>query len=351
MANEPIDIGDLIQYFIREKKKIFRLVLVFIGLGIAVILLTRNHYSSNLKFIAQNSSNSGNLMSQLGGLSGLNLGSMNANDQGKLSPELYQEIVYSYPFLWRLSQKTIELDSQKIKLGEYLEENRRPSIASLVKKYTIGLPKVFSGDPSPMIDLDSALPDSSVFSRRDLVPLFNEYRKIIALEKDPKTGVITLETQTLSPEVSAQTAVYVYQLLSDFVIEYKTEKAKQNLEFIEARYVEAQQKFYESQDKLSSFRDRNRDLNFSISRAQEERLLAEYSLASNLYNNMAVQLYQARIKFQEDIPQLTILNPPVVSYQTSKPNIPLILAIAVFMGFLVGFTWVLIQYLKQYLKS
>ncbi len=351
MANEPIDIGDLIQYFGKEKKKVFRFILFFLGLGIVVILLTKNHYASTLKFIAQNDSSSGNLMSQLGGLSGLSLGSMNPSDQGKLSPQLYQEIVFSYPFLWRLSRQPIEINNEKIKLGEYIEENRKPSFTSLIKKYTVGLPQVFSGVTGSKIDLETEIPDSLVFSRRELVPLFNEYRKIISLENDPKTGVITLEAETLSPEVSAQAAVYVYQLLSGYVIEFKTEKAKHNLEFIEARYQEAQQKFYESQNKLSTFRDRNQNLNFSTARAQEERLQAEYSLASNLYTNLAVQLDQARIKFQEDIPQLTIINPPVVSYQASKPNIPLIMAVAIFMGFLIGFTWVLIQYLKHHLTK
>ncbi|HAZ26770.1 MAG TPA: exopolysaccharide biosynthesis protein, partial [Algoriphagus sp.] len=96
-------------------------------------------------------------------------------------------------------------------------------------------------------------------------------------------------------------------------------KAKQNLEFIQERFLEAQSKFYDTQKSLSNFRDRNQNLNFSSARAQEERLLAEYNLASNLYNNLAIQLDQAKIKVQEDIPQLTIINPPVVSYQVSKP--------------------------------
>ncbi|WP_157963270.1 GNVR domain-containing protein [Algoriphagus litoralis] len=282
-------------------------------------------------------------------MSGLNLGSINSGDQSSLSPQLYQEIVYSYPFLWKLSRQEVELGGKKIRLGEYVEENRRPSMTSLVKKYTIGLPSLFSQNQAAPIDLETEIPDSLIFSRRELVPLFNEYRKIISLENDPKTGVITLQTETLSPEISAQVAVYVYNILSEYVIEFKTEKAKHNVEFIESQFQKAQNKFVETQNKLSSFRDRNQNLNFSTARAQEERLQAEFTLASNLYTNLAVQLDQARIKYQEDIPQLTIINPPVVSYQTSKPNIPLIMAVSIFMGILLGATWVLILYLKMYL--
>ena len=351
MANETVDIADLIRFFVKEKKRFFQMVLIMLGIGVLVIFLTRNHYSSTLKFITQNNAGSGNLMSQLGGFSGLSLGAMGGQDQGKLSPELYQEIIYSYPFLWRLSQKPIEFEGEKLKLGEFLERNRRPSVFSLLKKYTIGLPGVISGNSNVVIDLETEIPDSLVFSRRELVPLFNEYKKLISLENDAKTGTLTLKTESLSPEISAQMAVYVYQLLSGYVIEYKTEKAKHNLEFIEERFAEAQQKFYQTQEKLSSFKDRNQNLNFSTAMAQEERLQAEYNLSNNLYNNLAVQLDQARIKYQEDIPQLTIINPPVVSYQTSKPNIPLILAVSIFMGLLLGFTWVLFDYLKHYLSK
>ncbi len=254
MANETIDIGDLIRFFSNQKKRFLTAILALLGLGLVVILLTRNHYSSNLKFIAQSSSSSNNLMRQLGGLSGLNLGGMNGGQEiGSISPQLYQEIIYSYPFLWKLSQKTIELDGKNQKLGLFVEENRRPSIPSLIKKYTIGLPNVLFGEDPPPLDLETELQDSLIFLRRELVPMFNEYRKIITLTNDAKTGTITLEVETLSPEVSAQVAVFVFELLSEYVIEYKTEKAIQNLNFIQERYEEAQEKFYQTQNNLSVF--------------------------------------------------------------------------------------------------
>lgn len=347
MANETVDIADLIRFMIQEKKKFFKVVLAFIGIGVLLIFLTRNHYSSTLKFIAQTHSKSGNFMGQLGGLSGLNLGNINSPEPGSLSPQLYKEIVYSYPFLWRLSQKTITSETEPIKLGLYVEENRRPSFPSLVKKYTIGLPKVLFGEKPKPLDLDSEVQDSLIFLNRELVPMFNEYRKIISLSTDTETGSISIEVQTLSPEVSAQVAAWVFELLSEYVIEFKTEKALQNMKFVEARFEEAKEKFYEAQNKLSNFRDRNQNLSYSTARAQEERLQSEYNLANNLYNNLAVQLDQAKIKVQEDIPQLTVINPPVVSYQVSKPNVPLIMALSVFMGIVLGFTRLLFLYFKN----
>jgi uncharacterized protein involved in exopolysaccharide biosynthesis len=352
MAENNVDLADLIRFFWAKKKMFFTLILGMMALGIVVILITTNQYSSTVKFIAQtNSSSSGNLMRQLGGFSGLNLGSMASSEPGSLSPQLYQEIIYSYPFLWQLSRKEIQLGDSTAKLGHFVELYRKPSLASQLKKYTIGLPKTLSRSKPLPLDLDTQPTDSAIFIRRELVPLFNEYKKIISLSNDTQTGAITIEVQTVSPEGSAQLAAMTFELLSDYVIDYKTEKAKQNLNFVEARFEEARDKFYQAQSSLSNFRDRNQNLNFSTARAQEERLAAEYNLANSLYNNLAVQLDQAKIKFQEDIPQLSVINPPVPSYQPTKPNIPIILAISIFLGVLLGFVAIVFIYFKQHFAN
>ncbi|MBN7817582.1 Wzz/FepE/Etk N-terminal domain-containing protein [Algoriphagus pacificus] len=355
MANEPIDLADLIKYFIKQKMLFLKSILLFIALGLLIILLTRNHYQSTIKFIAQSNSSSGasGLMKQLGGLSGLNLGGLSGGAEDGLSPSIYQEVIYSYPFLWKLSKEEIQLSTDpgnKVKVGAFVETYRRPSLSSLIKKYTIRLPSTLSGSNEVELDFVNEMQDSSIFVKRELVPVFNEFKKILTLESDPNSGAISLVVESVDPEASAQIAAEVFQLLSQFVIKNKTEKAEQNLEFVQKQYDEAKKNFYDTQSELASFRDRNQNLSFSTGRAAEERLVAEFNIASNLYTNLAVQLDQAKIKVQEDIPVLTVINPPVVSYQTSKPNIPLILAICVFLGFVSGFVWALVNYLKIYLS-
>jgi uncharacterized protein involved in exopolysaccharide biosynthesis len=355
MANEPIDLADLIKYFIKQKMLFLKGILFFIVLGMVIILLTKNHYQSTIKFIAQNNSSAGSsgLMKQLGGLSGLGLNGLGGGVEDGLSPTIYQDVIYSYPFLAKLSKEQIQLSSgpeTKMKIGAFVEMYRRPSVSSLIKKYTINLPTTLAASSKVELDFEEDMKDSSIFVKRELVPVFNEFKKILSLESDPTSGIISLVVESVDPEASAQIAAEVFQLLSQFVIKNKTEKAEQNLEFVQKQYDEAKKNFYDTQRELASFRDQNQNLSFSIGRAAEERLVAEFNIASNLYNNLALQLDQAKIKVQEDIPVLTVINPPVVSYQTSTPNIPLILAICIFLGALTGFVWALVRYLKIYLS-
>ncbi len=352
MANEPIDIKELIFFFFKKKRIFLKSCLGFLVLGILIIFLTRDHYTANLKFIAQtgSSSGAGGLMKQLGGLSGLNMGGFGESNDIGISPQLYQEIILSYPFLWQLCKRELNYNSESRLVGEYIALNKRPSIPSLIKKYTIGLPSMYSNSEQIVPDFKTEITDSLIFSRREVIPIFNYFNKIFTLENDTETGAILLTVETWDPEVSAQLSVMAYELLSEYVVKFKTEKAKQNMDFVEKSYVEAKGRFYESQNKLSTFRDRNQTLNFSSAMAMEERLVAEFGLANNLYNNLALQLDQARIKVQEDIPQLSVINPPVVSNQPSKPNITLIMAISIFLGLIFGFSWILFLYLKTYLK-
>lgn len=353
MANEPIDLADLIRFFLKQKLLFVKSLIGFLLLGVLIILLSRNYYESTIKFVTQSNASSGaaGLMKQLGGLSGLNLGGLSSNGEEGLSPSLYQEVIYSYPFLWNLSQNKIELsaDSSTLTIGDFVALNKRPSITGLIKKYTIKLPSAFSDNEHQPLVFGENLQDTLIFVEKELVPVFNEFKKILTLEPDPNTGAISLLVETVDPEASAQIAANVFQLLSDFVVKNKTEKAEQNLKFVEKQYLEARENFYETQNKLANFKDRNQNLSFSSGRAEEERLLAEFNIANNLYTNMAVQLDQAKIKVQEDIPVLSIINPPVVSNNPSQPNIPLILAICVFLGLLTGFVWALIKFLKIYL--
>tara|TARA_R110002020_G_scaffold442020_1_gene653186 strand:- start:6271 stop:7335 length:1065 start_codon:yes stop_codon:yes gene_type:complete len=354
MANEPIDLAELIRFFLKQKMLFLKSLLGFVVLGIMIIFLNRNFYESTLIFITQSNTSSGaaGLMKQLGGLSGINFGGLSNSAEDGLSPTLYQEVIYSYPFLWNLSQEEISLsnNSSKIKIGDFVAINKSPSGIGLIKKYTVNLPSTFSDNVNQSLVFGENLQDTLIFVNKHLVPVFNEFKKILLLESDPNTGAISLIVETVDPEASAQIAAKVFEQLSEFVIKNKTEKAEQNLKFVEEQYQEAKEKFYSTQNKLADFRDRNQNLSFSSGRASEERLVAEFNIANNLYTNMAVQLDQAKIKVQEDIPVLSIINPPVVSSQTSKPNIPLILAICVFLGLVSGFVWALVRYLKIYLS-
>ena len=77
-------------------------------------------------------------------------------------------------------------------------------------------------------------------------------------------------------------------------------------------------------------------------RTELEKLDAEYTLAMNLYGELASQLEQAKISVKETIPVLTIINPVTVPFKKSKPQRPMILFAFTVLGVVAGAGGVLI---------
>ncbi|MDZ7692664.1 MAG: hypothetical protein U5K69_16310 [Balneolaceae bacterium] len=82
-----------------------------------------------------------------------------------------------------------------------------------------------------------------------------------------------------------------------------------DLEFAEQQMERAEQRFQEIQTKLAEFRDSNVNLATARAQTREQQLQSEYDLAFNVYNSLAQQVEQARMRVQEQTPVVSILQP------------------------------------------
>ena len=125
-------------------------------------------------------------------------------------------------------------------------------------------------------------------------------------------------------------------LLQRYITEFKIEKARVDLEFIQQRYNEAKKSYQTIQQQLASFRDRHMNMSTSIAKTEEERLTNEYILVTGVYTELAKVLEQAKIHVKEETPVFTIIKPVSVPTEKSRPNRPVILMIFVFFGLIAG---------------
>jgi len=166
-------------------------------------------------------------------------------------------------------------------------------------------------------------------------------RNNLTLELKSKEGYIALHAIAPEAKVAAQMALKAQKLLQEKITEYKIDKAKQNKAFIEELYKEKKLDFEKAQDRLARFRDRNLNLGSAIARTEEERLQSEYQIAFSVYNEVAKQLENAKIKVKEDTPVFAIIEPVSIPLSNSKPNKPKIIMIWVFFGAVIGLGWIL----------
>ena len=86
----------------------------------------------------------------------------------------------------------------------------------------------------------------------------------------------------------------------------------------------------------AKFRDANRGMSKHQALVEQDKLDAEYTLAMNLYGELATQLEQAKINVKETTPILTVVNPVTVPYKKSKPRRAMILFGFTFLGAVAG---------------
>ena len=129
------------------------------------------------------------------------------------------------------------------------------------------------------------------------------------------------------------------------------QKAKEEFDFVQKRFVEAEKDFKNKQYAVAGFQDRNRDLFSNLPQTRLQQLQAEYNLAFNVYTELAKQLEAKRIKMKEDQPIFAVIEPVTVPNERSKPKRMMIIAIWTFLGMVIGIGNVFLKDFRRQLKS
>ena len=143
------------------------------------------------------------------------------------------------------------------------------------------------------------------------------------------------------PLVSALLADTVAERLKEYVVDYRTNKARSDLEYTQKLTDEARDAYYTAQQNYASYMDQNHGVIRLSIRNEEERLQNEMQLAFNLYNTTAQQLQMAKAKVQEITPVYTVVQPATVPLAPSKPSKMLIIVGCIFLAVVAACAWIL----------
>lgn len=350
--DDEIDLLELARTFWNGRKTIFKSIVIAGILGVIIALLSPKEYTATTTIVPQTSSSASKLggLSSLAAMAGFNLDDV-TNSGDILSPLVYPEIVSSVPFQLDLMNTPFTFSdvNHPVSLYEYYSEIYEPGFLSLLGKYTIGLPGVIvsalKGDTDQKITSVKNGPIALTKKQDDVRKIIDEQ---ITINLDSKQGFITLQAAFPEALLSAQIVDQARELLQKYITRFKIEKASDKLLFIEQRYQEKKKEFEKAQSRLAYFHDQNRNVTSAVARTEEERMQGEYSIALNVYNELAKQLEQAKIQVKEETPVFSILEPATVPREKSKPKRPMILVIWLFLGVIAGTG---IVFGKEYLKD
>ena len=347
-----IDLVELARHIWDERFFIAKVTGVFVIIGLLVALLSPKEYQTGATLMPElqsSQSTANNLLQQYGGLLGMSGGNLDAGQQGMIPPTLYPQIVQSLPFQLELLNKRVhfaEFDTTTT-VYTFFDEVYTPSVFSYIMAYTVGLPGKIIGLIKGEEETDQPLPqgfatDSVVSVTKGQMEVIDNMRERVTVSLNEETGVINLMVEMPDPNAAAQVGKTSIALLKEYMTNYRTRKAKEDLEQAQQQLEEVRQRFEEAQNRLAEFRDSNVNLATAKAQTREQRLQSEYDLAFNVYNSLSQQVEQAKLKVQEQTPVVSILQPVQVPLEDTTSGL-LILILITLLGFLLSLVWILLS--------
>lgn len=364
MVNSDSDVNtstmsylELLQRTLSQKSVILITTSIFLLGGILIAATSHKEYESTAVILSE-SDEEGLGLNQLGGLAGmagLNL-NMGVQNKSSFSPEMYPDVLKSRAFLATLLDEEFYFESvdSSYSLKQYYLEERPGNIVSKSFKFIFSIPNriitLFKTTEEPAPITSDEVEESGLikYSSEDEY-VIGQLRKRINIDKQKQ--MLTLSVQAPEASIAAELNEIVLSRLKDYAINYKTDKQRQNLEFIEERAKEAEERYREAQMILASFRDANQAIVSQKARTREEFLQTEFNVAFNVYNTLKQEEEQARIQLKKETPLFTVFEPAVVPLNNSEPKVSLIIMMALFLGLFFGFALAIVIVLKDFIQN
>lgn len=337
---QEIDLLELAMKLWNQKKKICIWCLIGAIFGLVVAFSIPREYTTDVK-LAPEASNGQKMSGSLGAMAAMvGIGGANQGGSDAVNPMLYPDVVSSVPFLVGLFNVPVEdIDGEKkITVKEYVEEDLRSPWWSTV----IGLPfKLLGMLRSSDEEIDPNKPTDAFQLTKPEDNVVKALQARINASVDTKTSVITISVMMQDPLISATLADTVVSRLQEYITDYRTNKARKDLEYAELLNEEAKDNYYKAQQKYADYLDRNNGLIIHSAMTTRERLQNEATLAFNLYNQTAQQVQVAKAKVQENTPVYATVTPATVPIKPTSPRKALILVGFVFLAFVACSAWIL----------
>ena len=153
--------------------------------------------------------------------------------------------------------------------------------------------------------------------------------------------LVSIEVTDQDPHVAAIMVDSVKEHFQAFVTDYKTKKARHDLEFTEKLYKDAKKDYERARRLYAEFLDGNHDLLLESVRQKQTDLENEMQLLYNNYNAISTQLLAAKVRVQEVTPAFTTLEPATVPLWPSGPNRSRLVVLFAIVALFFTTIWVL----------
>ncbi len=279
-ASDEISLIELINVVLKNRRLVIATPLFVFLLVVGYTFLQPRTFTSSASFMLQASSGQGSLTSSLAAQFGVSLPA----EQPGQSPAFYADLLQSREILGPVVDTTYVVASA---------ENQPRAPLS-------GIFGVADENPARMREKTIAA-----------------LRARISVSTDRETGVISVSTQTLWPELSRSIVQNLLEHVNRFNLESRQSQATAERVFVEARLKKVEADLREAEDALQDFLQKNRQWNEAPELAFiHDRLQRVVTMRQQIFTTLSQAYEQAQIDEVRDTPVITLVERP------EEPAIP-----------------------------
>lgn len=337
VSKQGLSMNDLFKEIIKHRRLYYKVMSITLVLGVIYALSLPKTYRCTVMLAPElsSTSRSGSLAS-IASSFGIKLGSGSMGNSEALFPTLYPDLMNSVAFRTSLFPITVQREDDSthtvMTYYDYLKDGqKRPWWSEGIKAVFDGIRSLF-----PIEEEEPTEVDPFRLTKKQYAVVKAIAEKVVC-DVDKKTLVITIDVVDQDPLIAATMADSVQVRLQKFITDYRTHKARVDLEYNQKIYEEAKEQYEKARLKSAAFSDANQKLFLESVRSERTKLENEMQLQYRNYSQIATQLQLAEAKVQEETPAFTILQPASVPLKKSGPNRKKILFVFLFLGF-VGTT-------------
>jgi uncharacterized protein involved in exopolysaccharide biosynthesis len=188
----------------------------------------------------------------------------------------------------------------------------------------------------------AALRVSGTSAREQVDSGVQRLRKLITVEANPRTSMISVAVETPDSVFSAFLANSLISELGRFNVDVRRSQGGAVREFVARRVDEAKRELNQAENALTSFRQSNLRIGNSPQlNLEEDRLKRDLDIRADTYRLLARQYEIARIEEHRDTPTFTIVEPAIPPFRKHRPRVLLNAAIGATIALIMSLFWVL----------
>ena len=331
-GRRPIDMGKIVKVILTHRKAYCYVLPIVMVVTYLLMCCMPRYYMSSVVLAPESSDNTslGSFSSSLASLGLGSLGKLANNDA--ISPDLYPDLLSSNDFVVQLFPiKVINKDgSINTNYYDYLNHKQKDAWWNKIKGYIMELI-----DPTPLTNFKGTEKVDIFSMSKKQQDIAAKIKKNINCEIDQKTYAITISVKDQDPKICATIADSTRQHLQNFIIDYRTNKAKNDYAYYNNLCNKAKKEYEEARRKYASSSDANMDVSLTSVRSKIDDLENDMQLKYNIYSSMKTQKQAALAKIQEKTPAFTTLQSATVPIKPAGPKRMLMSIAMAMLAFIV----------------